>query len=138
MGAGPRNLLTSRPRKDYLKKLQSAGAESRNRPGQIEPPGSHEIRTEHFLYLVGGFLKPIQPAFQGPRIMEPQIFDIEDRQIMGLKNIHRLTKCGRVSSREDAFSGPGAERARFVAPDEVEKPAPLLSSERWMMLPSSL
>ncbi len=55
--------------------------------------------------------------------MEPQIFDVEDGQIMGLKHIHRLTNCGRVSAGENAFSGPGAEGARFVSPDEVEKTA---------------
>lgn len=124
MIASPGNLLASRPRKDYLKKLQGAGAESRNRPGEIKPPRSHEMRTEHFTYLIGRFLKSIQPIFQGPRIMQPQIFDIEDGQVMRLKHFHRLAKCGRVSTREDALPEPGAERARFVPSDEMEKPAP--------------
>jgi hypothetical protein len=60
--------------------------------------------------------------FQGSRIVRSQVLDVEDGYFPRFKNIHSLANGWHVSARKDTLLGPGAEGARFIASDEMQKP----------------
>src|SRR2546422_254910 len=57
-------------------------------------------------------------------IVAPQVLDVQDGQIPRFKDLHDLAERRCVGAGENAFSGPGAERARIIAPYEVEESVP--------------
>ena len=95
----------------------------RDSTGEVEPPGPHEIRAEHFGYLPTGLFKSRQPVLQCFCIVRPQVLDIQDGQIPRFKDLHGLAQRGRVGTLKDPLSGPGAEGARMIAPNKMEESA---------------
>jgi hypothetical protein len=122
--SSPRNSLAGSSRENDLKQLQRAGTKSGDSSGEVQPPGSHEFRAEHFAYLLFGLLESRQPLLQCFCIVGPQVLDIQDGQIPRFKHLHDFTQCGCVGARKNAFSGPRAEGTRMIAPYKVEKSAP--------------
>src|ERR1700687_2032415 len=122
--ARPWNLLVGSARENELKKLKRADMKCGDGTGEVEPPGSHEIRVEHFGYFLTGLFKSRQPVLQCFCIMRPQVFDIQDGQIPRFENLHGLAQRGSVGTLKDALSGPRAEGTRMIAPNKMKQSAP--------------
>src|SRR6267143_5907452 len=121
--ARPWNLPAVSSRENELKQLKRANTKSGDRFGEVEPPGSHEFRAEHFGYLLLALLESRQPVLQCFCIVEPQVFDIQDGQIPRFKDLHDLAQRGRVGARKNVFSSPSAEGKRMIVPYKVEESA---------------
>ena len=121
--ARPWNLPAVLSCENDLKQLKRANTKSGDSFGEVEAPGSHKFRGEHFGYLLLALLESRQPLLQCFCIVEPQVFDIQDGQIPRFKDLHDLAQRGCVGTGKNVFSGPGAEGERMIVPYKVEESA---------------
>src|SRR5919109_5232165 len=77
--ARPRNGVAVASREDHLKELHASGGECGARAREIELPRAHERFVEHRRDMAGGAVEPVVPVLQGLRVVQPQVFDVEDR-----------------------------------------------------------
>lgn len=73
----PRQLIIGAAGEDDLEQLQRAGGEGRNRAGEIQPPGAHEVVAVHCFDLLRLTIKAREPVFQGLGVVQAQVLDIQ-------------------------------------------------------------
>src|SRR3569832_1190054 len=108
-----------------FEKAVTSRYESGDGPREIKPPHPHEGLVEHKLYGVGGLLIAREPVFQCTRVMQAQIFYVQDRKTPRLQDLEHLGQGRRVRAREDIAFDPNKQRGRSVAADGMQQPPPV-------------
>src|SRR6185369_635977 len=109
---------------DDLEQLHPAGGKGGLRAGKVQLPRPFKIRSVLRAHLFFGILEARAPVRDRPRVVQPQVFDIDDRHSGGRENIRRhLRQRGRICTWKNPPLRPGVQRTRRIAADEMQKPA---------------
>src|SRR5271156_4778453 len=92
--ARPRQPEIRARRKSHLEQLQVTGAKSSFGTRQIQAPHPDELLVEHPTDDARRVLEPLPPALQRPRIVRPQILNVDDGQIRRLEDLRHLLERG--------------------------------------------
>src|SRR4051812_2980574 len=123
----PGHIVALSRRKQHLEQLQRASSERSDGAGEIQPPHADELLVKHLRNLVARAVVQVHPMTQRAGIVQPDILDIQDREIPGLENLRQFTEGGRTGARENALFDPGMHRSREIATDGVDQATAYIS-----------
>src|SRR6266542_1113710 len=102
--------------REHLVEPYGAGLEGHGRARQIQKPRAVGALADDGARLVGAGAQTLQPVAAGPRVVQPEVLDVQDLPARALHLGHGLGEGGEVPVREDVVE----EEVRLAGPLPVE------------------
>src|SRR5206468_12850378 len=87
--------------REHLVEADGAGLEGHGRARQIQKPRAVGALADDGARLVGARAQPLHPVAAGPRVVQPEVLDVQDLPARALHLGHGLGEAGEVPVRED-------------------------------------
>src|SRR6266540_2197070 len=102
--------------REHLVEPDGAGLEGHGRARQIQEPRAVGALADDGARLVGAGAQTLHPVAAGPRVVQPEVLDVQDLPARALHLAHGLGEGGEVQVREDVVE----EEVRLAGPLPVE------------------